>query len=145
MPSPRPRRWWRRALIAVAILLVLAGGAAAFVLLHTPGNVSHPNLSFTTPTTTTTAVVAPKKHKKVVNNFLWGRYGFDETRTRSFPGAKGLHPPLHVGWRYNDYALLEFPPVIYQNTLYSVYALADTSANIVGGYQYDAYGRQTTL
>src|SRR5262249_12004724 len=31
----------------------------------------------------------------------------------------------------------------YQNTLYSVYALADTTAKIVEGYQYDAYGRQT--
>jgi outer membrane protein assembly factor BamB len=119
MPSPGPRRLWRRALIAVVILLVLAGGAAAFVLLHEPGNVSHPNLSFTNPTTTT-AVIPPKKRKKVANNFLWGRYGYDETRTRAFPGAKGLRPPLHVGWRYNDYALLEFPPVIYQNTLYSL-------------------------
>jgi RHS repeat-associated protein len=35
----------------------------------------------------------------------------------------------------------------YQNTLYSVYALADAtaSANIVEGYQYDAYGRQSVF
>ena len=33
----------------------------------------------------------------------------------------------------------------YQNTLYSVYALADTTAKIVEGYQYDAYGKQTTF
>jgi RHS repeat-associated protein len=33
----------------------------------------------------------------------------------------------------------------YQNTLYSVYALTDTSANIVEGYQYDAYGKQTVF
>jgi RHS repeat-associated protein len=33
----------------------------------------------------------------------------------------------------------------YQDRLYSVYALADTSANIVEGYQYDAYGRQTVF
>jgi RHS repeat-associated protein len=31
----------------------------------------------------------------------------------------------------------------YQNSLYSVFALADTSAHILEGYQYDAYGRQT--
>jgi RHS repeat-associated protein len=31
----------------------------------------------------------------------------------------------------------------YQNSLYSVYALADTGARIVEGYLYDAYGRQT--
>jgi RHS repeat-associated protein len=33
----------------------------------------------------------------------------------------------------------------YQNTLFSVYALADTSANIVEGYEYDAYGKQTVF
>ncbi len=120
MPSPGPRRLWRRALIVVAVLLLLAGGAAAFVLLHTPGNVSHPNLSFTNPTTTTTTSISPKKRRRIINNFVWPFYGFEQARTRSFPGAHGLHPPLHVGWRFNDYALLEFPPVIYQNTLYAV-------------------------
>jgi outer membrane protein assembly factor BamB len=35
------------------------------------------------------------------------------------PGSK-LGPPLHVGWRFNDGALLEFPPVIYRNTLFFV-------------------------
>jgi outer membrane protein assembly factor BamB len=56
----------------------------------------------------------------VVNNFEWPRYGYDAGRTRFYPGARGLDPPLRVGWRYEDYALLEFPPVIYQNTLYQV-------------------------
>ena len=32
-----------------------------------------------------------------------------------------------------------------QNTLYSVYALTDTTGKIVEGYQYDAYGRQTVF
>ncbi len=116
MPSPLSRRLLRRVLVAVAVLLVVLGSAAAFVLLHAPGNVSHPNLSFTNPTTTTAA--APPKRRAPVNNFEWPRYGFDAARTRSFPGARGLGPPLRVGWRYHDYALLEFSPVIYQNTLY---------------------------
>jgi outer membrane protein assembly factor BamB len=117
MPSPGSRRVRRRVIVVMAVLLVAAGGAAAVVLLHSPGNVSHPGLSFTQ--TTSTAPAAPKK-RVVVNNFEWPRYGFDAARTRFFPGARALDPPLHVGWRYNDYALLEFPPVIYQNTLYLI-------------------------
>jgi outer membrane protein assembly factor BamB len=35
-----------------------------------------------------------------------------------FPGAGKLHPPLRVGWKFNDGALLEFPPVIYDNRLF---------------------------
>ena len=35
-----------------------------------------------------------------------------------FPDGAKLDPPLQVGWRFNDGALLEFPPVIYDNTLY---------------------------
>ena len=101
MPSPGSRRLLRVGLVAVAVLLLLVAGAVAFVLLHAPGNVSHPNLSFTAPTTTTAAAPAPKK-RVVVNNFEWPRYGFDAARTRFFPGAPRLHPPFRVGWRYED-------------------------------------------
>ena len=117
MPSPGSRRWLRWGLAAVAVFLLLVGGAVAFVLLHKPGNVSHPNLSFTSPATTTAA--APPKKRVVVNNFQWPRYGYDAARNRYF-AARGLNPPLRVGWRYNDGALLEFPPVIYQNTMYLI-------------------------
>jgi outer membrane protein assembly factor BamB len=114
MSSPGSRRWLWRGLVAVAVLLVAAGGAVAFVLLHSPGNVSHPNVEFTRP------AAQPPKPKPVVNNFEWPRYGFDSARTRQFTGAPRVHPPFRVGWKFNDYALLEFPPVIYQNTLYVV-------------------------
>jgi RHS repeat-associated protein len=33
----------------------------------------------------------------------------------------------------------------HQNTLYSTFALTDTTGNVVEGYQYDAYGQQTVL
>src|SRR5437588_8344134 len=101
MPSPGSRRLLWRVLVAVVILLVAVGGAVAFVLVHSPGNVSHPNLSFTNPTTTTTTTTAvpPKKRRRPVNNFEWPRYGFDAARTRSFYGARGLTPPLRTGWR----------------------------------------------
>ena len=45
-------------------------------------------------------------------------YGYNLARTRSFPHAAKLGPRLRVGWRFHDGALLEFPAVIYDNTLY---------------------------
>jgi outer membrane protein assembly factor BamB len=121
MPSPGSRRWLRWALAAGLVLLLLAGGAVAFVLLHKPGNVSHPNLSFTRSTSTQAPPApAPKKKRKPVNTFIWPRYGFDAARTRIFDGKHVPKPPLRVGWHYQDYALLEFPPVIYHDTMFFV-------------------------
>jgi outer membrane protein assembly factor BamB len=99
-------------LVAAAILLLLVGAAVAFVLLHSPGNVSHPDVEFTGPTGPTTAPKLPA--------FEWPRYGYDAARTRDFPSGNGLDPPFRVGWRFEDFALLEFPPVIYGHTLYLV-------------------------
>jgi outer membrane protein assembly factor BamB len=111
-------RWLRWAMATVAVVLLLCGAAVAVLLLHTPGNVSHPNLSFTR-TTTTAAPPPARKKKHVADNFEWPRYGFDAARTRYF-AAKGLGPSLRIGWRYDDFALLEFPPVIYHSTLFLI-------------------------
>jgi outer membrane protein assembly factor BamB len=100
-------------LVAVAVLLLVLGGAAAFVLLHSPGNVSNPNVEFTGPSTTT----APPS---VLPLFEWPNYGYDAARTRDVASGGALDPPLHVGWTFEDFALLEFPPVIYGHTLYLV-------------------------
>ncbi len=121
MPSPGWRRWVRRGLVAGAVLLLALGGAVAFVLLHVPGNVSHPNVEFTSSSTTTTvAAPPPRKHKVVVDNFEWPRYGYDAGRTRFFAASARLAPPFHTGWTFQNYALLEFPPVIYGHTLYLI-------------------------
>jgi len=110
-----------RLLLAAVLAVIVAGVAVgAVLLLHKPGNVSHPSVEFTAPKTTAAATPPPKPKRKraAVNTFLWPRYGYDAGRTRFFdPGSK-LHPPLRVGWRFIDYALLEFPPVISGNTLY---------------------------
>jgi outer membrane protein assembly factor BamB len=120
MPSPVPRRLLRRGLVAAAVVLVLGGGAVAFILSHAPGNVSHPNLEFTQPTTTSAPSPPPRrrKHRHAVDNFLWPWYGYDAGRTRYLAGASKLRPPLHVGWRFGDGALLEFPPVIFRHRLF---------------------------
>ena len=112
MPSPGSRRLLRRGLVAVAVLLLALVGTVAVLLLHSPGNVSHPGLSFTRPTTSSVP-------KKPPDTFEWPRYGFDAARTRYFP-SRGLGPPFRQGWTFNDGALVEFPPVIYQNTLYLI-------------------------
>ncbi len=117
MPSPVSRRLLWRGLLAAVVVLVIAGGAVAFVLTHAPGNVSHPNLEFTAPTTSTAP--APRPHaRRVVDNFQWPWYGFDAGRTRFFAAPAKLAPPLRVGWKFFDGALLEFPPVIYHQALF---------------------------
>jgi outer membrane protein assembly factor BamB len=130
MPSPGPRRWLRWGLVAVAILLLALDGAAVFILVHEPGNVSHPNVEFTSPTTSpttattssttaTTTTRANPKPKPKVDNFLWPWYGYDLGRTRVLPDSGKLNPPFHRGWQFFDGgALLEFPPVIYQTSLF---------------------------
>ena len=122
MPTPNPRRNLRRGLVAAAVVLVIAAGVVLYVLLHAPHNVSHPNLSFTVPTATTPPPTPkrPHHHTVVQDTFVWPRYGYDAGRTRFVPNAASLDPPLRVGWRYQDYALLEFPPVIYHRDLFLV-------------------------
>jgi outer membrane protein assembly factor BamB len=112
MPSPGPRRWLRRGLVAVAVLLLALGGTVAVLLLHSPGNESHPNVEFTTPTVRTA--------RPVQATFEWPRYGYDAARTRYFASGHALDPPFRRGWNFQDYALLEFPPVIYGDTLFVV-------------------------
>lgn len=114
MSSPPPRRRRRGLLVALAVLLVLAGGAVAFVLANKPGDVSHPDVEFTTGSTTT----APPR-PQAVDRFLWPTYGYREDRTRDFGDApRYLRPPFRRGWTYRNGALLEFPPTIDGGSLY---------------------------
>lgn len=95
-------------------MLVLLVVAVAVLLLHAPGNVSHPNVEFTKP-----VVTPPPRPAAVLPTFEWPRYGYDAARTRYF-ASDTLNPPFRVGWKFPDFALLEFPPVIYGHTLYLV-------------------------
>ena len=119
MPRLIPRRpLWRGLLAAGTVIVALAVAAVLVIVTNKPHNVSHPNLEFTNPTTPT---APPKKVKaKQIDNFQWPVYGYTESRTRDFDGSADLKPPLHVGWTYNDEALLEFPPVIYHERMFLV-------------------------
>jgi outer membrane protein assembly factor BamB len=65
-------------------------------------------------------VPAPHHQAAAVDNFQWPYYGYDAARTRYFAGPSGLAPPFRKGWSYQDFALLEFPPVMYQGSLYFI-------------------------
>jgi outer membrane protein assembly factor BamB len=69
-------------------------------------------------TVATTPPPPPPKPPPRPTDDPWPLYGYNLTRTRFFVHGGRLNPPLHVGWKYRDRALLEFPPVIYDNTLY---------------------------
>jgi outer membrane protein assembly factor BamB len=118
MPSSGSRRSPRRWIVALAVVGLAIGGAVAFVLLHKPGNVSHPKVEFTTPATTTQP--APQPKRPVADTFEWPRYGYDLARTRDFPNSRSLDPPLHRGWTYRAGSLLEFPPVISGTTMFAL-------------------------
>jgi outer membrane protein assembly factor BamB len=104
------KRW---VLVGGVLLLALAGIVALFAL-HSPGNVSHPGLSFTVPKAATKA--APP----VADTFQWPRYGFDAERTRDLPGSAALDPPFRRGWTYTGPSLIEFPPVIRPTAMFLV-------------------------
>lgn len=58
--------------------------------------------------------------RRVLDTFVWPSYGFNAVRTRFFTGPSVLRPPLHRGWRYHDFTLLEFPPVMYHDELFFI-------------------------
>lgn len=111
MPSPGSRR----GLVAVAGLLLAIGVAAVVLVLVSSGS-SHRRPA-PVPVATTAPPAAPKPRPRPSDS-PWPLYGYDLARTRFFPQGAKLDPPFRTGWKYNDGALLEFPPVIYDNTLY---------------------------
>jgi outer membrane protein assembly factor BamB len=118
MPSPG----LRRGLVAVAGLLLAIGVAVVVLVLVNSGSTNHRPVAAVhvrAPTTTPPPQPKPKlKARPHPTDDPWPLYGYDLARTRLFPNGGKLDPPLNVGWRFHDGALLEFPPVLYDNTLY---------------------------
>jgi outer membrane protein assembly factor BamB len=117
MPSPG----FRRGLVAVAGLLLAIGVAVVvLVLVSSPRTRRHPQTTAHVAPPPAPAPAAPPapKPRPAPTDDPWPFYGYNLARTRFFPNSAKLDPPLHVGWTFHDGALLEFPPVIYDNTLY---------------------------
>jgi outer membrane protein assembly factor BamB len=105
------------AVIAAVVVIVLSSGSSQ-------------------PTHTTASVPnKPPAKKLTVDNFIWPFYGYDAARMRYFAAPNNLGPPLRAGWSYEDYALLEFPPVLYQKAMYFIdYDGSAKSVNKLNGH-----------
>lgn len=118
MRPPRllPRSGKGRLLAAVAALVSIAAAAIAAYLYerHRTGSVYHPNAPFTAQTVTPPPPVKPRVP------FSWPLYGYTENHTRYFPASRNLRPPFHRLWVHTGTALLEFPPVLYGETLFQL-------------------------
>jgi outer membrane protein assembly factor BamB len=119
MPSPG----LRRGLVTVAGLLLAIGVAVVVLVLVSSGSTTHPrppvvHAAAPSPPPPPPTPAPKPRPKPGPTDDPWPVYGYDLARTRLFPNGAKLDPPLHVGWAFHDGALLEFPPVIDDNTLY---------------------------
>lgn len=97
--------------VAVVVLVVSSSGSA-----HRRASVAH--VAAPPPAPPPLPPKPKPKPRPAPTDDPWPLYGYNLARTRAVPHAAKLDPPLRVGWTFHDGALLEFPPVIYDNTLY---------------------------
>ena len=113
-----PRPGLRQGLAGVAGLLLAIGIALVVLAVVSSGksHPQHPPVRVVRPATT--APPPRPRPRPLPSDTPWPLYGYNLARTRFFPHGAKLDPPLRVGWTFRDGALLEFPPVIFDNTLY---------------------------
>ncbi len=58
----------------------------------------------------------------------WPLFGRTEQRTQFLPAPDNLNPPLRQLWQFNDRALLEFPPAIFDGVAYLADKYGDVRA-----------------
>src|SRR3954452_21114965 len=99
MPTPfisnsrRRRRRWPWILAVVVVLLAGAGLATYLIWGKEPGDVSNPNAEFSdTQDQPAQPDQAPVKKKRKGETFIWGTYGYGETRARYL--NTDLKPPF---------------------------------------------------
>jgi len=110
---PRSARGGIIAAGVIALVLVGVGLGAYFYEKHRTGNVYHPDASFTPQP-------APAPPPKPPSHFAWAIYGYTKNHTRFFPASSRLKPPFRQLWVHTGGALLEFPPVIYDDRIYQL-------------------------
>jgi len=116
MASEASRRRRRRVLLGLGLLVLLVAGGAVFVLSHGPGNVSNPDVAFEQGG----GSPAGKKAKKgrQAEPFIWPTYGYTADRRRVVDIPKALRPPYRRRWSFAGGALIEFPPVVSEKSLF---------------------------
>jgi outer membrane protein assembly factor BamB len=130
MSSERPR-WYRRRIVIVlgALLAVLVSAAAVFALTR-PGDVFNSDVAFraeesptTVPTPEPEAPGKPGKRKRELHplaGFTWPVYGYSNDRRRFLQTDWKVRPPYKKVWSRQFGVLLEFPPIIVGNRMYTV-------------------------
>lgn len=98
----------------VALLVAAVALGAYLYERHRTGSIYHANAPFSPQP------VAPPPPKKPPKAFAWPLYGYTKNHTRYFAASTSLRPPFHKLWVHGGTALLEFPPVLYGNTLYQL-------------------------
>jgi outer membrane protein assembly factor BamB len=112
----RPLHVSGRLLAALGVLVVLLAGAALGVHLYRrarTGSIYHPHARFVPQPTPTLPARGPSR-------FAWPLYGYSKEHTRFFPASSSVHPPFKQLWVHNSHTLLEFPPVLYGETLFQL-------------------------
>jgi outer membrane protein assembly factor BamB len=106
----RRRRW--PFVVGGLVALGVAGLVVYLTAGQTPGDVSNPEVEFTTPQE---PAPKPKRRSKA---FAWPFYGYTPARTRYLRAP--LRPPFKPVWRVKAGSLLEFQPTLAKNTLFFV-------------------------
>ena len=127
---PRSRKGRVLVGLLAGAILVTAALAAFLINARDPGDVSNPDVAFTTEPT-----VKPQP-KPGNENFNWPFYGYDAGRTHNFPLAKPLRPTHKVRWSIGSNVLLEFNPVAGGKSLFllknnaSFYAITRSTGEV---------------
>jgi outer membrane protein assembly factor BamB len=113
-----------RAAARARLILVAVGAATAVAACGS---------SKTTNSSAPTRPAASPHHGPAVDTFRWPTYGYNAARTRFYPD-RSVAPPFRRTWSYQDYGLLEFPPVMYHNALYfiDIYGSAKSLNKLTG-------------
>jgi outer membrane protein assembly factor BamB len=110
---PRSRGAWLALSGGVVLVIVVVALGGYLYERHRTGNVYHPHAPFVAQPT-------PKLPTKGPERFAWPLYGYTPNHTRFFPASSQIRPPFKKVWTHTGDALLEFPPVIYNNRIFQL-------------------------
>ena len=98
----------------MVVVLIAAAAAGGYIYDHNrTGSVYHPHAPFTPQANAKLPAGGPSR-------FAWPLYGYTKNHTRYFPATEKVRPPFVQVWAKGQGSLLEFPPVIYGETIYQL-------------------------